>query len=54
LWAAGSTSLATPEGQPASTTPHTHTQKLLGVLVRQDCISLAVSNEYLNLADPLG
>lgn len=29
-------------------------QKLLGVLVRKDCISLAVSNAYLNLAEPLG
>lgn len=29
-------------------------QKLLGVLVRQTCISIAVSNPYLNLAEPLG
>ncbi|WIA34591.1 hypothetical protein OEZ86_012911 [Tetradesmus obliquus] len=29
-------------------------KKLLGVLVRKDCISLAVSNAYLNLAEPLG
>jgi hypothetical protein len=29
-------------------------QKLLGVLVRQNCISIALSNPYLNLAQPLG
>ncbi|KAF6253936.1 hypothetical protein COO60DRAFT_370645 [Scenedesmus sp. NREL 46B-D3] len=29
-------------------------KSLLGVLVRKDCISLAVSNAYLNLAEPLG
>jgi hypothetical protein len=29
-------------------------QKLLGVLVRQNCISIAVSNPYLNLAEPIG
>jgi hypothetical protein len=36
--------------------PHHHTplQRILGVLVREDCISVAVSNPYWNLAEPRG
>lgn len=29
-------------------------QKLLAVLLRQSCVSIAVSNEYLTLAQPVG
>lgn len=29
-------------------------KKLLGILLRESCVSLAVSNEYASLAEPLG
>lgn len=59
-----SRSTTTPHDHLTLTTTHTHhrnlasalarRQKLLGVLVRQNCVSVAISNPYLNLSEPVG
>ncbi len=43
--------IITPNALHRGTQPY---KRILAVLLRQSCVSFAVSNPYLNLAEPVG